>query len=170
MTPLGALMRGLIAGAIGTLAKDAFDYLRTGGREANGDFVAWEFGAPSGWDEAPAPALVGKRLYEGFTQRALGEEWVGPTNNVVHWGYGIAWAGLYGLVAGSRPRPRARQGLLFGTTVWLSGYVTLPIAGLYEPIWTYDTKTLAKDLGGHVVYGLITSTIFKLLSGGRGAG
>jgi hypothetical protein len=26
--------------------------------------------------------------------------------------------------------------------VWLAGYVVLPIAGVYEPIWPYDAATL----------------------------
>jgi hypothetical protein len=36
--------------------------------------------------------------------------------------------------------------------------------GLYEPIWKYDRKTLAKDLTAHLVYGLGTATALRLLS------
>ena len=46
--------------------------------------------------------------------------------------------------------------LPFGAAVWTTGYVILPEAGIYKPIWEYDAKTLARDLsapprlwGGH---------------------
>jgi hypothetical protein len=55
----------------------------------------------------------------------------------------------------------------FGAGVWVSGYVILPAAKLYQPIWEYDGKTLAKDLSAHLVYGLTTAAAFQLLSGSR---
>jgi hypothetical protein len=45
----------------------------------------------------------------------------------------------------------------------------LPAAGLYEPIWKYDRKTLAKDLSAHLVYGVITAAVFDRLLPRRGA-
>jgi uncharacterized membrane protein YagU involved in acid resistance len=71
----------------------------------------------------------------------------------------------YGLIAGSLPRQRISYGLLFGAAVWAAGYVVLPAAKLYKPIWEYDRKTLAKDLSAHLVYGLATATAMRLLSG-----
>ena len=44
---------------------------------------------------------------------------------------------------------------------WLSGYVVLPLANVYQPIWRYDTKTLAQDLAVHIVYGAAASTAFR---------
>jgi len=37
-------------------------------------------------------------------------------------------------------------------------------AGLYKPIWEYDAKTLAWDLGAHLAYGAGTGTAFGLLT------
>jgi hypothetical protein len=51
-----------------------------------------------------------------------------------------------------------------GPVVWLSGYVILPLAGVYQPIWKYDAKTLAEDLSAHLVYGAATSTAFAAAS------
>jgi hypothetical protein len=62
-TPLGAIGRGLVAGAVGTLAMDLLlhrRYRRGGGKQ---HFFAWEF--PSGlssWDEARVPGQVGLGL------------------------------------------------------------------------------------------------------------
>lgn len=49
-----------------------------------------------------------------------------------------------------RKWPRA-AGL--GPIAWLSGYVVLPLAGVYKPIWTYGVRTLANDVTTHIVYG-----------------
>ena len=166
MTPLGAIVRGLVAGAIGTAAMDAFLFARyrRGGGET--PFVAWEFSEGiTSWEDAPAPAHVGKRFVEGLFQVELPASRVPLVNNVMHWAYGIGNGGQYGIVAGSRARPRIRYGPPFGATVWASGYVVLPAMKLYEPIWKYDAKTLANDLSAHLVYGLGTATAFALLSG-----
>jgi hypothetical protein len=67
MTPVGAVVRGLLAGAVGTAAMDAvlFARYRRGGGESG--FKDWEFSAGlSSWEDAPAPAQVGKRLWEGL--------------------------------------------------------------------------------------------------------
>jgi hypothetical protein len=165
MSPLRAIARGLVAGAFGTAAMDALlfsRYRRGGGKTA---FSAWELSKGlTSWDEAPAPAHVGKRLVEGLFDVKLPATRVPLVNNVMHWGYGILNAALYGIVAGSLPRPRIRYGLPFGASVWGSGYVVLPAMGLYEPIWKYDRKTLSDDLGAHLVYGLSTATAFQLLA------
>jgi putative serine protease PepD len=52
--------------------------------------------------------------------------------------------------------------LPFGAVVWAVGYVVLPEAGIYKPIWEYDAKTLARDLGGHLAYGAGTGAAFWL--------
>lgn len=165
MTPIGAVARGLIAGVVGTAAMDLVWYRRykRGGGESG--FPAWEFSSGlDNWDNASAPGKLGKRLYEGFTQRELPPRYAALTNNVMHWGYGIGWAGLYGVLAGSLRTPSAILGLPFGAGVWTSSYVTLPIAGLYQPIWKYDSATLLKDLSAHLAYGAATAATFALLA------
>jgi hypothetical protein len=164
LTPVGAVVRGLIAGTLGTVAMDAFLYARYrqgGGTSTPGE---WELSAGlSRWEDAPAPALVGKRLVEGLFQIELPPSRLPLVNNVMHWGYGILNAVPYGIVAGSLPARRIWYGLPFGAAVWGSGYVILPAAKLYQPIWKYDPKTLAGDLSAHLVYGIATATALRLL-------
>jgi len=40
----------------------------------------------------------------------------------------------------------------------------LPEAMIYKPIWEYDVKTLARDLGGHLAYGAGTAAAFWLFA------
>ena len=165
MTPAGAVARGLAAGAIGTAAMDTFLFARY--RRNGGDSSAWEWESSAGvttWEEAPAPAHVGKRLVEGLFGIALPPTRARLVNNVMHWGYGILNGAPCGVIAGSLPTPRIRYGLAFGATVWAGDYVILPAAKLYKPIWDYDVKTLADDLSGHLVYGLATAAALRLLS------
>jgi hypothetical protein len=170
-TPLGAVVRGLAAAAAGTLAMDLVLFARYRRGGGTSGFREWEFSSGiTSWDGAPAPAHVGKRLVEGLFQTELHERWAPVVNNVTHWGYGVLGGAPYGLVVGSIHRPRLRYGLLFGAGVWGSGYVVLPAAKLYRPIWEYDRATLAKDLGAHLVYGLTTAAVFAGLSAAIGRG
>jgi hypothetical protein len=162
-TPIGALLHGFGAGAVGVAGLDLVQlwrYRRDGGDRRT---VDWELSRGLTWEEAPAPAQVGRRVAEGIFNVELADRWAPLTNNVAHWGYGIAWGGLFGLMHGSMAKPGLRHGLFFGTFVWLAGYVILPMAKLYRPLWRYDAVTLGWDWAGHLVYGLGTSATLQLL-------
>jgi hypothetical protein len=163
ITPLAAVVAGLLAGAVGTVSMDAVRYVRQ--RRAGGEDspLAWEFAPVDSWEKAPDPGQVAKRLIEGFTQRELPDRWAWLTSTAMHWGFGSAWGALYGVLAGSLRRPHALYGVPFGAVVWITGYIALPQAGLYKPIWEYDLKTLATDLSGHLAYGAGTGAAFWLL-------
>ncbi|MFN2451662.1 MAG: hypothetical protein ABR541_04845 [Candidatus Dormibacteria bacterium] len=164
MTPLGALLRGAVAGALGTVAMDAFLYARYRSGGGDQEPIGWEFGGPSDWDSVSAPAQVGRRLVEGFTRRPLAARHARLTNNIMHWGYGVAWGGLLGLAGGSLRHTRLVDGPLFGGIVWASSYVTLPLAGLYKPVWKYTFAELAPDIAAHLVYGTAAERSFRLLT------
>ena len=162
-SPMGALLRGVVAGAVGVAAFDSVNlwhYRRGGGKRGTRD---WELSRGLTWADAPAPAQVGRRAVEGVFKVELSDSRAAVTNNVVHWGYGMAWGGLFGLVEGSVAKPRVRHGLTFGTLVWLAGYVVLPLAGLYRPLWTYDRSTLGWDWGAHLAFGVGAASALRIL-------
>jgi hypothetical protein len=166
MKPLGAVARGLVAGAVGTAVMDALLFVRYRRGGGDSDFESWESSdGLNSWDDAPAPAQVGKRLVEGLFQRDLAPERARLVNNVTHWTYGMLGGAQYGLLAGSLNAPRVWYGLPFGAGVWATGYVVLPAAKLYKPIWEYDRVTLAKDLSAHLVYGAGTAVALQLMAG-----
>jgi hypothetical protein len=152
---------GLAAGAIGTLAMDLVWFVRY--RRGGGESGFWQWESASGldsWDATSAPAKVGKLVYETLTHAELPASQARLTTNVMHWGYGVPWGAVFGVAIGSASRQRPWQGPLFGALVWLAGYVSLPIAGFYKPIWSYDLKTLWEDLSAHLVYGVSVAMAF----------
>jgi hypothetical protein len=60
--------------------------------------------------------------------------------------------------------PRFTPAWRLGPVAWLSSYVVLPLAGVYQPIWKYDARALADDLSAHVVFGVVTSAVFAALT------
>jgi hypothetical protein len=143
--PLGALARGLAAGAAGTAAMTAAQtayYKATGGEPSS------------------TPAEVAKRAIGGLAQRPVPEGHDALLNNAMHWLYGTSWGALLGLAAAGR---RPGTGVAFGLTVWGASLVHLPALGLAPPVWQYDARTLASDVGFHVVYGVAAASAYKAL-------
>jgi hypothetical protein len=164
LTPLAAVVGGVLAGAVGTVCLDSVRYLRYRRGGGTDSPLEWEFAPVPTWADAPDPGQVGKRLIEGFTQRALPDSWAFPVSTAMHWGLGSAWGALYGVLAGSLRRPHPWYGVPFGAVVWGSGYLVLPEGGLYKPIWAYDRKVLADDLTAHLAYGAGTGITFWLFT------
>lgn len=163
LTPLGAVARGALAGAFGTVVMDLVWYARYTRQGGTRRFIDWEFSVKPDWNEVSAPGQVGKRVIEGLLQRQLDPKWAPLVNNVMHWGYGILWGAQYGIIAGSLPKRSFKLDLLLGPSVWVTSYVVLPAAKLYQPIWEYDATTLAKDLSAHLAFGLGAAVTFRLL-------
>jgi hypothetical protein len=165
MSTLSSIGRGVAASAGGTLAMDASLY--HGYRHEGGDaaFPSWEFseGLVS-WENAPAPALAAKRVLEGVLHLEIPPRYARLLNNAAHWGLGLGAGAAYGLVLGSRRKPKLWYGLPFGAAVWANGYVVLPALGVYKPIWKYDLETLGKDLSAHLVFGTATAAAFSVLA------
>jgi hypothetical protein len=162
-TPIGALLNGFVAGAVGVAGLDLLQlwlYRRDGGDRRT---VDWELSRGLTWVKAAAPAQVGRRAVEGVFNVELPDRWAPLMNNTIHWGYGIAWGGLFGLVDSSMAKVRLRHGLYFGTFVWLVGYVILPLAKLYRPLWKYDPATLGWDWAAHLADGLGTAATLQIL-------
>jgi hypothetical protein len=166
ITPVGAVVRGAVAGLAGTVAMDLLlwgQYRRDGGID---EFAAWESSAGlGGYAGAPAPAEVGRRIVAGYLQRELPDGTARAMNNAVHLLTGLQWGVVHGLLAGTSGRSGGVSGVRTGLTAWLASYALLTPAGLYQPLWTYPVAVLAKDAGGHLVYGLTTAAAFRLLAG-----
>jgi hypothetical protein len=159
---------GALAGAAGTIAMDLLLYGRY--RRGGGTESLWrrEFaGGVTSWDQASAPGQVGEKLEQLAAGEQPPDSWARPTTNLVHWATGIGWGVQYGVLAGITSRLPWLRALALGPSAWLTGYVILPLAKVYKPIWEYDTRTLGDDLSAHLVYGTATSAAFAALNRGE---
>jgi hypothetical protein len=163
LSPLAALTEGLVAGLAGALAQDLFFAITKKLAPAPPDDV---FSAPELEQQSEtATQTVARRIVEGLAQR-------GPVRHealagdLVHYAYGCAWGGLYGIVAGSSRSLRSLGGgALFGIAVWcISDSVVLPAFRLSAWPQEYPVKNHAYAILAHVVYGAAASASLNALT------
>jgi hypothetical protein len=103
---------------------------------------------------------VAKRVIGGVLRRPVPEDSDELLNNAMHWLYGTSWGALLGLAAAGR---RPGTGIAFGLVVWGASLVELPAMKLAPPPWEYELKSIAPDVGFHLLYGVATATAYKAL-------
>jgi hypothetical protein len=130
-------------------------------------FTDWEFRSEiDGFDDAPAPAKVGK-IVASKVNIELPDSAAPLTNNVVHWATGLSW----GIAAAILQRFRIggiKTGVVTGVAAFGTSYAVLPQLGVYKPITEYDSKTLWKDFSAHLVFGSVVGVVAFLTGGVRG--
>jgi hypothetical protein len=157
---MNALIRGVVAGVVGTGVMTAYQLAVA---KLQGKPLSTP--VPHRWADAPAPAQVAKKLADAVGEgRRFTREDVPLLTNVMHWLYGVGWGGVYGLAAGrSAPHPLlAGPGL--GAGVWTASYAELVPLGVYQPPWKYPAKELALDLSYHLVFGLAVAGAYAALA------
>ena len=155
---------GALAGAVGTAAMDLLLYARYRRDEGKNAFWRWEFGGDIGsWNDASAPGQLARKALRFVTGHEPPDDWARPATNVVHWATGIGWGVQYGVLASTTSRHTSARALALGPAAWISGYVLLPLAQVYKPIWEYDARTLEEDLSAHLLFGAVTSAAFELV-------
>ena len=163
------LATGALSGVIGTAAMDALLYRRY--RREGGKASPWGWESAEGvttWTAASAPGQLGQKVERLVTRRPPPEHWARPTTNALHWATGIGWGIQYGVLAAKPSKHRLLRALALGPAAWLAGYIVLPLAGVYKPIWEYDARTLGKDLSAHLLYGATASGAFAALARSTG--
>jgi hypothetical protein len=137
---------------------------RSGGQTS---LARWEFALDvQSWDDAPAPARVGRLIADSLADTEISVRYAPALNNLMHWGYGTTAGVVYGLVFAARNHTRVLpRGAIWGAAVWASSFVTLALLDVYEPIWRYDRRTLWRDLGAHIVFGMGTAGTCAILAG-----
>ena len=143
-------------------------YLRARREGGHQDFADWELVRDlDSWEAAPAPGQMGRKIIHLLTGSDPPVDQAAAISNFMHWSYGTSFAAGYALAFPRRP---VWAGPVLGASLWGSDYVTLPLAGLYKPIWRYDARTLTKDLTAHLVFGTVTDGVLRILEGRPGAG
>ena len=146
--------RGLAAGVVGAATMTAWQELSSRLQSSSQESQGPGDSPPADpWAEAPAPAKVGRMIVQALGHDVPADK-IELLTNIMHWGYGTTWGGVYGAVMGKSAdeRPLIR-GLGFGASVWVMSYVELVPLGIYQPPWKYPPRSLALDLSYHLAYG-----------------
>lgn len=162
MTPLGALVRGFVAGAVGSLGQDLF-FAATKKIAPSSGSTPFEPPESEQQDEQ-ATETVARRAFEGLMQRELPIE-EAKAGRAVHYAFGAGWGGLYGLSAASAPTlATPAAGAAFGLLVWgASDDLLLPAFKLAAWPKHYPAKVHAYAIAAHLVYGAVTWLAFSAL-------
>jgi uncharacterized membrane protein YagU involved in acid resistance len=156
---------GLLGGLVGTVAMTALQ--EAASRARGRSQLEQQAKPPRTWAQAPPAAQVGKLVSERLFSHRVTKKQAPVLGSAVHWAYGTALGGLYGLLVARSRRSPALQGLAFGTGVWGLAYLMLPALRIYKPIWQYPVKTLAIDLSYHLAYGVSVARAYEALTGSR---
>jgi len=160
-TPLGALWRGMIAGALGAGAQSLLFKLTAKWRPEP-TRIPPELGKPERQARGETSLqTVARRTVEGLMQRGpLTAEQKDLAASVIHSLFGAVWGGFYGLVRESFRIPPQ----LFGALVWMvSDNLLLPAFRVAAWPHRYKLSEHRYALQAHFAYGAATEAAYAVL-------
>ena len=117
-------------------------------------------------EDESSTAAIGRIAFETATGREPSDETKPSLSYGVHWGYGLAMGGLYGLLRRRAGFPDLTGGLLYGAALWLLGdELAVPLLGLQAGPTSASPAQHVNRLGAHLVYGAGTAAATQSLLG-----
>jgi uncharacterized membrane protein YagU involved in acid resistance len=157
------LLSGLVAGAVASAAMDTYWAVAAG---IPGDRPEQK---PKGPDSGqvkrePSTQIIADQISKLLTGREVPKEDKPIAGIAVHYGTGILYGGLYGLVAARRPRMGLIAGIFYGVAIWLLlDEIALRALDLAPDPEKVPISDHVKALGAHVVYGAATALFSGIL-------
>ena len=103
------------------------------------------------------------KIYETVFGEPLSPEQKKAAGPVVHYVFGTAMGGLYGVAAEYDRRVRSGAGVPFGTVLFAAAdEVAVPALGLSKEPTEYPLSQHAYALASHVVYGATTEAVRRV--------
>lgn len=146
--PVKSLTKGLVAGLIGGLVATAAKTL------------AEKIYPPRTHAESEPPAVLAEKL----AGHELAETEKAVAVGTIHWGFGALTGAAYGALAEFYPQATAKDGAGFGMALAsLTHEGALPALGLSVPPEEMTKRERASEMGSHVVYGMVTETVRRVV-------
>lgn len=115
---------------------------------------------PRGEEDQDATVKTAAAVSEQVLHRPLRQEEKKPAGTAVHYIFGAAMGGLYGMAAEHWDETRTGAGTLFGTTLWLAAdEVAVPALQLAPPPQETPLSKHATYWAAHAVYGATTELV-----------
>ena len=94
----------------------------------------------------------------------MSEDKKAAVSQTIHWGYGVFWGGMYGVLRQEYPAVAKAFGLPFGVALTMFGEgLMLPSMGLSAPVHKYPASTLLRDVTAHWAYTATVDGTCRLL-------
>lgn len=139
-----SLLKGLVAGVIGGIAATAAKSL------------AEKMYPPRVHDEPEPPDVAAEKI----AGHPLDEDTREIASETIHWVFGAAAGGFYGVLAELYPQVTAKSGATFGLTLMsLTHQGALPALGLSEPPEDQTFRERSSEATTHVIYGVVTEKV-----------
>lgn len=115
-------------------------------------------------EQEDATEKLASLVSEQAFHRQLSKDEKEKAGTVIHYLYGTAMGGLYGVAAEFVPEISAGVGLPFGAVFWVvADEMVVPLLGLAEEPDEYPLSTHAYALCSHLVYGLTAEAVRRAL-------
>ncbi len=144
---LGALGRGMVAGAVGTIAMTVSERLEM---------------AVSGREASQVPGQVGAHLLPGQDPTSASD--VERLNTPVHWAHGISMGALRGALDLAGLRGGEASAVHFAL-VWGGDAALYRALGIADAPWRWEAGELASDVMNKGVYAAVTGAVYDALAG-----
>jgi hypothetical protein len=163
-SPLGALVRGLAAGAVGSAVQSRFLHLTRGIAPHGSSRVFYP--PEDAQRHERATETVARRFVEGLMKRGpLDREQKKRGAQAVHYAVGSVFGAAWALVRESHPALRGPLGIAgFGVAAWMIGDNLLyPVFRLGSGVQGYPLSTHAYALGAHLVFAAAVGSAYEAL-------
>ncbi len=145
-----SLLKGFAAGVVGGLAGTAAKSL------------AEKMYPPRTEGEPPPPQVMAEKI----AGHPLDEDTKKHAAEVIHWVFGAATGGFYGVLAELYPQVTAKNGATFGLTLMsLTHEGALPAFGLDQKPEDQSFREHTSEATTHIVYGVVTEKVRGLVRG-----
>ena len=144
--PLWGVLAGALGGMAASLAMNGFQKL-------------WSKLVPMPSGGEPSTVKVARKV-SGAANTALAKDKTAAAGQLVHYAFGTALGGAYGLIVEYRPNFAKGSGALFGLgSALLFDEAAVPVAKLGKAPTKTKPITHAYSAASHLVFGLVTETI-----------
>ena len=146
---IGALTRGMVAGAVGTIAMTLSERLEM---------------AVTGRKASQVPGEVAAHLVPGMDPRVDAD--VQRLNAPMHWAHGISMGAVRGLLDAAGMRGPAASAAHFAL-LWIGDAALYQVLGVADVPWRWDGDELATDVLHKGVYAAVTGVVYDATTGSR---
>ncbi|HEX8890797.1 MAG TPA: DUF1440 domain-containing protein [Pyrinomonadaceae bacterium] len=113
-------------------------------------------------EQEDATEKLAEAISENIFNRHLKKDEKETAGAVVHYAFGAAMGGVYGIAAEVAPEVCSGFGLPFGAVFWMAAdEVAVPLLGLTAEPSEFSLSTHAYALASHLVYGLTSEVVRK---------